>query len=137
MIARTTGWKTRLLAYLSEVNNSTFEPGKHDCALFPAGAIAAMTGIDPASNWRDAYDTLAGGMRLMKKEGFDDHIGLVASLFDEIPIAQARVGDLAVVQGDFGPSLGVVQGEMIYVVGMSGCGLVDLITASKAFRVPG
>ena len=49
--------------------------------------------------------------------------------------AFAAPGDLAVVDGPLGASLGVVQGEGVYVLTTTRMGLLPLTHATRAFRV--
>jgi len=131
-------WRPALLAYMQAVAPIPFQWGRHDCALFAAGAVEAMTGEDFAAPYRGRYTTLLGGLRVLRRDGFADQAALTASLFEEIAPALAGVGDIAVVpEGDV-IALGVVQGPRIYVVGpdVTGIGTVDLLRASRAFRVP-
>lgn len=137
-IVRYHDWRTRLSAYLHEVAPASFEWGRHDCALFAAGAVEAMTGHDFAAEYRGRYKTLIGGLRHLKKAGFSDHADLAASIFSEVAPAHAHVGDLAAIQIEGGIALGVVQGSRIYVLrpDRSGIGTVDLLDAERAFHVP-
>jgi hypothetical protein len=134
-ITRTEGWQGRLVAYLAQARRTVFQEGQHDCALFAAGAVAAMTGTDIAQGWRGRYRSTAGGMRVLRRMGFADHVALVAHHFDEIAVVQACPGDIAVVDGPDGAALGIVQGEFIYVLRPTGFGLVGLMDARLAFRV--
>lgn len=128
-------WQARLVAYLHASARKPFQPGTHDCVLFAAGAVLAMTGQDMAAGWRGRYTTLSGGMRVLRKAGHADHVALAASLFAEVPVAMAQPGDLAAVPTPDGLALGIVQGEAIYVLGPGGLALVSLMTAQRAFRV--
>lgn len=131
---RRSDWKTRLTAYVVGVMQSPFKYGRNDCALFCAGAVKAMTGKDYARGWR-GYRSLTAGMKKLKAAGYTDHIDLAAEFFSEVPVSFAQPGDLAVVPGDEDRALGVVQGEMIYVLTPEGVGLVPLLSAERAFRV--
>lgn len=128
-------WNSRLIAYLSTVVERPVQPGIHDCALFLAGAVEAQTGTDYAAPYRGRYTTIAGGMRILRKDGFDDHIALAAHHLPEIPPAFAQPGDGAVVETPDGPALGLVQGERIYVVGPAGLLLLSRLHAIRAFGV--
>jgi hypothetical protein len=128
-------WKPRLIAYLAAKAPLMIEPGVHDCALFPAGAVEAMTGVDLAAEWRGRYTSFEEGFNALKAAGYRDHIDLVARHFEEIAPAFAAAGDLAVVDGPLGPSLGVVQGEGVYVLTTTRMGLLPLTHAFRAFRV--
>jgi hypothetical protein len=133
---RTPDWKIHLITYLGDAARKPFKPGTHDCALFSAGAVRAMTGVDLAADWRGRYRTLKGGYKALQKAGFKDHIALAASVFADIPTSFAGPGDLAVIPSPDGPVLGVVQGEGVYVLTMERLGLVPMSQAIRAFRVP-
>lgn len=95
-----------------------------------------MTGEDPAAPFRGRYRSTKGGLRVLRRAGYRDHLALAEAHFEEVPPAFARVGDLAAVLGADGPALGVVQGERIYVLRPEGLASVSLLQASRAWRVP-
>ena len=127
-------WQPRLIAYLHAVARRPFEEGKHDCAMFCAGAIRAMTGIDLAWGWR-GYSSTRGGLRKLKAAGHGSHVDLLASMLEEIPPAFALPGDAAAVAQDGIPALGIVQGARIYVAGPQGLLTLPRTVATRAFRV--
>lgn len=134
-IQRLSDWRARLIDYLIGHANIPFSYGFNDCALFTAGAVQAMMGVDLARGWR-GYRTLAAGRRRLQDRGFADHVALAASALPEIPPAFAAEGDVAAVRNDDGRLvLGIVQGEGIYVMAPTGFGLVPLLSAERAFRV--
>ena len=136
MAERLPDWPLRLVAYVTAQARRPFAPGDHDCALFVAGAVAAMTGEDPAEGVKGRYTTVKGGLRVLRAAGFADHVAAVAARCPEIPVLRAGVGDIAVVDGDDGlPALGIVQGEAIYVLHPTGLALLPLTRARRAFRV--
>ena len=131
--SRLPDWRPRLVAYLEEVRARPFAYGSHDCALFVAGAVQAMTGFDAAAGFRDRYDSLKGGLKLLTK---GDHVALVARLLAEVPPSFAQVGDIAVI-GQVGvPALGLFEGETILVLRDEGLGHMPRAAATQAFRVP-
>ncbi len=132
---RLSDWHPRLCAWLTEVRTAQFAYGSHDCALFAAGAVAAMTGEDPAQAWRGHYTTLRGGLRKLRADGYRDHVALAADMFREIAPGAARPGDLATVPGPDGLALGVVQGEHVYALQETGLALVPVDSATRAFAV--
>ncbi len=134
-MTRHTDWQARLIAFIDQCKRTPFSYGKNDCALFAAGAVKAMTGADPAKGFRGKYSTFSGGLKLLSKHGHKDHIAMTASMLTEIPVAQAQAGDIAVVPGEDGDALGVVQGEWIYILTVQGLALLDLLRAKRAFRV--
>lgn len=131
-------WRPRLAEYLNRIAAARFRPGRHDCALFAAGAVQAMTGADLAAPWRGKYRTLEDGLEALRAAGFASHVEFTAAHFDEVPPAFAQVGDLGVFDtpedGGNG-ALGVVQGAHVYVLHPTGLALVDRFQMKKAFRV--
>lgn len=130
---RQKGWQGRLVAYLDTAGRRPFAEGQHDCALFAAGAVQAMTGIDYAADYRGRYSTTRGGLRVLRRDGFADHVALAAAHFPETgtPVP----GDLAAVPSEEGPALGVVQGEHVYLLAPGGMSLAPIAAASRFFRV--
>ncbi|HMR51180.1 MAG TPA: hypothetical protein PKA33_01755 [Amaricoccus sp.] len=132
---RPAGWRGRLHAYLAEVRGRPFRYGEHDCALFAAGAVAAMTERDPAAELRGHYRTLRAGLKAVNAAGYIDHVDMAKALFPAIHPSQARAGDLAVVESESGPALGVVGGPMVFVLRQEGMAQVPLMAAAEALRV--
>ncbi len=132
---RVPDWKTQLIAYLADAARTPFQPGVHDCALFSAGAVLAMTGVDFAADWRGRYTTLTGGLRVLRRAGYTDHIDLAARNFAEVPTAFMHLGDLAVIPTPEGPMLGVVQGEGVYVLSLTHMIIEPRARATRAFKV--
>lgn len=128
-------WKARLSDYVIAAARRPYVLGQHDCALFAAGAVLAARGIDPAADWRGRYDTKLGGLRLLVRAGHADHIAATANVLDEIHPAQAAAGDVGMLTEAGAPALGVVQGEMVYVLRPEGLGLVPRERLERAWRV--
>jgi hypothetical protein len=144
---RLTDWRPRLQAYLAEVTARPFAYGSHDCALFAAGAVQAMTGEDLARDYRGDYQSLKGGLKLLVKAGHADHVAVLRARFEEIAPAFAAVGDIAVIGPEAAPSaepsrntlgtaaLGIFAGEHIAVLREDGLGFTPRTAAKLAFRV--
>ena len=134
-MTRLPDWKPRLIAYLATVARRPYRPGRHDCALFVAGGVAAMTGIDLAAEWR-GYASLREGRARLAEAGIEDLAGLAARHFAEVPGLFAQEGDVAVLSDRRGQqALGLVQGPCVYGVGRSGLALAPLTAVERAFRV--
>ncbi len=133
---RVPDWKVRLSDYVSACARMPYALGQHDCALFAAGAVAATTGDDPAAAWRGTYQTKEGGLRALRRAGHADHIAAAAAVLEEIHPAFAAMGDVACVADPVTGqlALGVVQGEMVYVLREDGLGLLPRATMTRAFR---
>ncbi|MDO5614524.1 MAG: hypothetical protein Q4G14_14950 [Paracoccus sp. (in: a-proteobacteria)] len=132
-MARLIDWQSRLTDYLIATARTPFRPGQQDCALWVAGAVAEMTGENPAPN--ADYSTIKAGLNVLKSLGFDDHVAFVAAHFEAVHPAFAQPGDIAVVAGDLDQSLGIVLGETVAVLKSSGWGHVPASTATQVFRV--
>lgn len=135
MIRRLNSWHINLMQYLGQAARRPFAPGVHDCALFAAGAVEAMTGVDIAAEFRGRYHTVKGGQRRLRRAGYADQVAMAAAHFEEIPVAFASPGDIAVLQTPEGLALGIVQGAAVYAVASNGLGAHDLLKAIRAFKV--
>ncbi len=131
LLERRDDWQPRLMSYLTKVHAIPFSYGTHDCALFCAGALEAMTGVDVAKGHR-GYKSRAAGIRKMHKAGFDDHVAYFASFLVEVGVLDAQAGDIAVLEG---AALGVVQGRGIYVLSEGRMVTVSLLSAVRIFHV--
>ena len=138
VIRRLPGWQGRLEAWLADCRGRPFACGRHDCALFAAGAVLAMTGVDLADGWRGRYRTALGARRILKKAGHDSPLDIVAAALPEIPPVAALPGDVAAIapesDGDW-PALGIVQGAQVHVLRPDGLGLVGRSRILRAWRV--
>lgn len=129
-------WRLALMQYLGEVARRPVEMGRHDCGLFAAGAVLAMTGLDFAAPYRGRYRTMRGGLRVLRRDGYRNHVDLARAHFRALPVVDAMPGDLAVIPADAVPALGVVQGAGVYVLRVEGgLGLLPLTRAIEVLRV--
>lgn len=135
-LIRLDDWQSRLRRWLPGVAFRAIRPGEHDCCLFGAGAIEAQTGIDLAAPYRGRYTTFAGGRRILRRDGYADHVALIAAHLPKAHPSEARVGDIVIVPTEDGPAVGVVQGAAAYVLAASGgLGLVPLLPVQHLFKV--
>lgn len=113
MVARRGDWERALAAYIAECEARPYAWGEHDCAMFAAGAVIAMTGADPVPEFRGRYSTAAGSIRALKRYGAGTLEATMDAKFAECPVGFARRGDLAWHEG----SVGVVAGPFALFVG--------------------
>jgi hypothetical protein len=132
-------WRPSLTAYLVQCRARPFKWGEHDCALFVCGAIEAMTGEDLAKPYRGRYRSAAGGLKLIKKDGYKDHAEFAAALLTELDHpSQAAAGDIIAyqVEGGTGIALGIVNNDRSYVLAPDGITTVPTLSAVRLFRIP-
>ena len=138
VIRRLPGWQGRLAVWLAACRQRPFAWGRHDCALFIADAVEAMTGEDLAAGWRGRYSTALGARRVLRRAGHDSPLDVVAAALPEVLPAAALPGDVAAIpaetEGDW-PALGIVQGAQVYVLRPEGLGLVGRGRIARAWRV--
>lgn len=113
-----------------------FAWGTADCLCFAAAVAGRILGRDPIAHFRGRYHDEASWKRAMVEEGFRSHGDVIASLFPEIPVAQARAGDWVVIDDERGWSgIGVVVDSRVAVQGYHGYVQLPLTRATQAFRV--
>jgi len=142
-VRRLPGWEGKLPAYLKRAASTPFAWGSHDCALFAAGWVIEMTGIDFAAPYR-GYKTARGAAGKLKRlAGGELAAAARQALGAPLPSPLlARRGDIAavtVVTEDAGPEtvLGVVDDSGMWVAVLSQVGLerLPLETATRAWAV--
>lgn len=124
----------RLHDYIASRRDTPFAWGRHDCALFAADWVQALTGADPAEGLRGRYRTALGAARLIKREGGLEAIA-EARLGERINPRLAQRGDVVLLDGSHGPTLGVCLGVDAAAPGADGLMLVPMRRAQAAWRV--
>ena len=102
-------WQSRLDATIAAHRAMPFAWGAHDCALFAADCVQAVTGTDPAADLRGKYRTEAGAARHIKRLGGMEAIA-DARLGARVPVLMAQVGDVALIGAD-APHFAVCAGQ--------------------------
>lgn len=109
-------WEARLAAYLETIRLRPFEWGRHDCCTFAAGAVEAMTGIDPMPEFRGHYRTRIGSLRALRKLGAGDLASTLDLKFETVAPSLAHRGDIVMSAG----ALGICLGGFLIAVGSEG-----------------
>lgn len=136
MLVRLPHWRSALSRCIEEALQRPFEWGRHDCALFAADAVLAMTGVDPAEVWRGRYSTPRGAITVLRRGGHDDHIAVAAGYLPEVHPSRAAMGDIMEVETPEGAALGVLTGAVIAVPGAASLGFMSRVVGRRAFHVP-
>lgn len=112
---RKSDWEDRLRTYLDRVNETPFKWGTHDCAMFAAGAVLAMTGVDPVPAFRDDYTDEMSARAALRAHGAGTLLKTMRSLFGAAKsVHQAKRGDI-VMADRF--TVGVCVGEWSWFAG--------------------
>ncbi|WP_336800797.1 DUF6950 family protein [Kaistia sp. MMO-174] len=135
VLQRIPAWRTALHETIEAHRRLPFAWGEHDCALFAADCIRAMTGLDLAIGFRGSYRSASGAQRALKRAGYHDLVALAAHFFNEVPPVMAGAGDVAAFDTPDGWALGIVAGERVAVLGPDGLGTLDRLDAARAFRI--
>jgi hypothetical protein len=104
-------WPQRLDAYIAERMDTPFTwgAGQHDCCSFAAGAVVAMTGTNPISDYH--YGDERGALRLIRDAGSLDALACRV-LGEPIPVAFAGRGDVVMADLERGATIGVCLGPV-------------------------
>lgn len=134
MRPRLPNWPGRLERFVSDAADRRFRYGAFDCCLFVCEAIEAMTGTDPAREFRGRYSSRGAGRRLLLAAGGIPAIAAAHGM-SEIPIGQARRGDVLM----FKPmciGLMALSGVDALVIGPDGALMrINAKLAKRAWRV--
>ncbi len=135
-MSRRSDWQLQLIQYVAARARQPVDLSTPVCTDFVAGAVIAMTDDARLTPWAGKCATVTEGLKSLRRAGYADHVDFVAAHFEEVPVAHAAPGDIAVVPvpSDLA-ALGIVQGAAIYVQSSQGVGAVPLTAAVRAFRV--
>lgn len=128
---RLPNWQTRLAAYVRQRAHQPLVWGANDCALFVAGAVAAMTGryvpLPVYTGARQGLRTLRalGGLRAVATR----------ELGEPIPVPRAGVGDVVLVATGKREALALCNGVVAVGPGPGGLVAVSMRHAVTAWRV--
>jgi len=129
-------WPLRLNAWLDSVRERAFSWGEFDCALGAADAVFAMTGVDYAVEFRQAYFSKRNAARLLAERGGLE--ALVTQALGE-PLdgpKLAQRGDVVLVDsGVEGPALAVVIGAAAVAPSPAGVVFVPMAQWKVGWRI--
>jgi hypothetical protein len=135
-MVRIDDWEQALADYLLAQREAVFAWGRMDCVLFAAGAVAAMTGADPAADLRGKYRSQAGAGRLLKQLGFANLAVAVDSVLVPVAPAAAHRGDVVMLDGNLGLCTGRTALFLPEEGGEPGLAVRATLQCERAWRVP-
>lgn len=124
-----------LHSFVAKRHGTPIEPGIFDGAIFVADWVAEVTGEDPAKPFRGRYNGFAQGVRLVRKAGYGSLSDLAGASCQKVSGGwmAARIGDVALIDGEGPGCFGIVAGDHIIVA--SPAGGLDFVELSKAWEV--
>lgn len=139
---RVPDWEQKLDSMLRDRASWPFEFGKHDCVMLAADITREITGgLDLAEKVRGTYSDRAGSEQCMKDAAGGDFQAAVAAVMEsravpEVAPALAQRGDLVLVMGQDGPTLGIVglEGSDSWAPGPNGLIAFPTRKAMRAWR---
>ncbi len=111
-------WDRRMAAEIERQHSLPFEFGLHDCCMFAADVVQAMTGYDPADGIRATYTSATEAARILRRAGGMKE--LVSNMLDcnPSPPGAARRGDVCMMgkaEGFINNQLGICIGDSVLV----------------------
>lgn len=137
-------WDTRAYHdFLLERAKLPFVWGVHDCALFAADGIQAITGVDIATDFRGKYSDEAGAMALIKSvAGGSTVADAAAYCAQKYALAEwprplfAQRGDLVVAKQGDGLIAGLVHlNGHVVAAGEKGLMIMPITTVQRSWHV--
>lgn len=107
-------WVARLRREVEACAADPFAYGRADCCTFVARCIDAMTGSDLAEKLAHCYHDRRSAFQFIAAEGGIE-LAISGFLGDSIPGANARRGDVCLVETEDGPGAGICLGPTIAV----------------------
>lgn len=119
-MSRVPTWEPRLHALIAGAMHRPFSWGSHDCALWGADVVLALTGTDHGAAFRGTYDDAAGAAAALRTHG----AGTITRTFDRhlerITPGLAQRGDLVMIGNGRAGSIGVCMGALGWFVSDEG-----------------
>ena len=131
-VSRKSDWPEQMIASIEAARMRPFVWGEHDCCLFSADVVLAMTGADLAEVIRGKYTTEKQALKLIKKQSIESYLD------ERLPVKDKRFtsrGDLVMVDGGMGNALGICVGAKIAVLELSGLTFVGFDKYIKSWEI--
>lgn len=124
-----------LYAYVQEVRDRPYEPVRHNCALFAAGALKIFTDRDFVAELGITLESERDMLRVLAEH--DGLRGLVTYCIgsEMQPPLLARRGDLMLKEGENGETVGVCMGDHALFLGPDGLQRRELMECLGCWRV--
>lgn len=132
---RLKGWEQALARTTRAAMTRPHTWGTHDCAMFAAACVKAITGQDFAAEFVGRYSDEEGARKMLASLGCMDVGDLASRFLPEIEPHEARRGDVVMIEGRLGRFLAVVDGRTAVGPAASGLTHTPVDQAVRAWRV--
>jgi hypothetical protein len=132
--ARLPDWQLRFADLVAARLSAPFAWGQHDCCLWAADVVQAITGIDPAAHLRGQYTDEKSALRLVRSLGGLESIAS-AALGAATTARFATVGDVVLITHERITTLAVCNGTSLLAPGAAGLQAVAMPVDCLAWRV--
>lgn len=135
MNPRKDNWPALFNAYIEHRRDMPFAWGSHDCCMFAAEGVRAITGVDLGRPFRRRYKCARGAANVLRKFGGDvanipGALGLPA-----IRPAQAGRGDMVCYEFNGRNTLGLCCGLQSVFVAPHGLMFVQTLACTAAWKI--
>lgn len=131
---RIEGWEAALNEIIQSRTVTPFKWGEHDCCLFAADCVEAMTGRDYADKLRGSYKNAAEAKKVINAYG--DMETMISSLLGApCETAFAHRGDVMMLDTSSGPALGICCGKLSVFAGHTGLVYHKTMKCCMAWRI--
>lgn len=132
--ARLPDWQLNFSALCADRMHAPFICGQHDCCLWAADVVQAITGIDPAAQLRGKYNDERSAQRLVAALGGLPAIAS-AALGWPVRAALATVGDVLLITHERRTTLAICNGSSLLAPGAQGLQAIAMPLNCPAWKV--
>ena len=135
MITRNQDWQLAFEKCVAENYHTRFEWGTHDCCLWAANLVLAITGHDVAADFRGKYSTAKGAAEILAAN--DGMTALWTKLLDTEAVSPlfASIGDVVLAEVDGQETMTVCNGDTLLATGTTGLCTLPISSALKAWKI--
>lgn len=132
---RLTDWQLRFSDATREAHDKRFKWGEHDCCLWVANCVLAITGIDYAESWRGKYSDESGAYALIKKG--ESLTKMVTSVLktEAINPNYANVGDVVLIVTGGKEALAICNGASVLIPSRTRMVSLPMSSAKKVWKI--
>jgi hypothetical protein len=124
-------WPSILFEEIEKARTAPFSWSQHNCAIWCADVVLAMTGTDYAAPFRARVKTEKSARRFLKTKSLK---ALVSEQLQEIPVKMAQRGDVVLMIQNEIEILGICLGEHAAFINKQGLAFFPIDSMTNAWR---